>query len=103
MDLALPTNPNTTSAITTAVDDTHMSLPNRRDSANNAESFSSPYCVGDQVEITNKVRRLFNRTPTRRDRIGTITKVSDKKIEFITENDTSTWRAPHNLKKLDQL
>jgi hypothetical protein len=65
IDLVLPTNPNTTSATTTAVDDTHTSLPNRRDSANNASLFQARIVLVIELRFTNKVHRLFNRTPTR--------------------------------------
>jgi hypothetical protein len=56
--------------------------------------------VGDRVEITNKVRRLFNRTPTNKDRSSTVIKVSEKRIDLITDNGTETWRAPHNLRRI---
>jgi hypothetical protein len=60
------------------------------------------FSVGDRVEITNKVRRLFNRTPTRRDRTTIVVGVAETRIDIITDNGTETWRAPHNLKKLEK-
>jgi hypothetical protein len=62
------------------------------------------FLVGDRVctrvEITNKVRRLFNRTPTNKDRSLTVIKVSEKRIDLITDNGTETWTAPHNLRRI---
>jgi hypothetical protein len=104
IDRSLPSVPpesSSNTAVTTAFNDGPPSVSNRRESIDITESPPSTYSVGDRIEITNKVRRLFNRTPTRRDRIGTVTRVTEKKVEFVTDNGTSTWRAPHNLKRID--
>jgi Nitrile hydratase beta subunit len=105
IDLALPsigTQPNCNTTDIFVGNDNHSTVSNRQDNIDNADQAEASYSVGDCIEITNKVRKLFNRTPTRRDRIGTVMKVSEKKVEFVTDNGTNAWRAPHNLKKLKE-
>jgi hypothetical protein len=105
IDLALPSaasEGDRNTASTSILDDGHSGPSNIRGNTDDTGHTDITYYVGDRIEITNKVRRLFNRTPTRRDHTGTVTKVSDKKVEFVTDNGTSTWRAPHNLRKLKE-
>jgi hypothetical protein len=65
-----------------------------------ASGHQEQYRVGDRVEITNKVRWLFNCTPIRRDCDAMVIGVADHRIDIVTDNSTETWRAPPNLRKL---
>jgi hypothetical protein len=62
----------------------------------------SPYFkIGDRIAIKNKIIRPVNRPLNRGDRTATVTKATLERIEFRTTNGTETWRAPHNVRKLD--
>ena len=54
--------------------------------------------------IRNKVIKPTTCTDTawtkEKERIATVTFVSEKQIHFITDNGTRTWRGPNNLSKL---
>ena len=62
--------------------------------------------VGDRIKIKNKVKKPQN-WPTDKEwtesneRSATITKITDKQVHYITDNGNHTWRAPHNLRKIN--
>ena len=61
---------------------------------------------GDRVTIKNKIRKpatCSNETEwtKEKERIATVTRVTNEQIHFVTDNGTKTWRAPNNLSKLN--
>jgi hypothetical protein len=58
--------------------------------------------VGDQVTITNKVKRPINRPLNRGDLTAVVLKVAPSRVDIRTSNGTTTWRAPHNLRQRQQ-
>lgn len=60
---------------------------------------------GDRVTIKNKIRRPATCTDEtewtkEKERVATVTRVTNDQIHFVTDNGTRTWRAPNNLSKL---
>ena len=57
--------------------------------------------VGDLVLITNKITHLAsNRRPTSKDRVGSVTKLTDKRVKIKTHNGHDTSRCPSNVTRL---
>lgn len=59
--------------------------------------------TGTRILILNKIRTPVNRKRDPsfnlyRERFGTVTHISGTQIHFVTDNDTHTWRAAHNLR-----
>jgi hypothetical protein len=62
---------------------------------------------GDRVRIQNRVRKPATWTSETewteaKERLATVTRVTQEQIHFVTENGTRTWRAPNNLKLLNR-
>ena len=62
--------------------------------ADEAET-ARPFAVGDRVKILNNVR--YFGLPSARDRTGTVTKITAKRVFLQTDNGNETNRAPKNL------
>ena len=69
-----------------------------------AQSAASPpntgtaaFRIGERVRITNIVKNPFGRPATDRDRVGTVTKITKKRVFLITDSGTVTNRSPSNL------
>jgi hypothetical protein len=58
------------------------------------------YYIGDHVQITNPTRGLIGRPVTNRDRVGTVTKITRKRVFLQTDSGINTNRAPENLQRL---
>jgi hypothetical protein len=58
------------------------------------------YYIGDCVRITNPTRGLIGRPVTDRDRVGTVTKITRKRVFLQTDNGINTNHAPENLQRL---
>ena len=61
---------------------------------------------GDRIRIKNRVRKPATWTndtewTEAKERLATVTRVSQGQIHFITDNGTLTWRAPNNVRRLD--
>jgi hypothetical protein len=61
---------------------------------------------GDRVTIKNKIRRPAtcsdeSKWTKEKERVATVTRVTNDQIHFVTDNGTKTWRAPNNLSKLN--
>ena len=53
--------------------------------------------------IKNRIGQIpFGRRPSIKDRAGTITKITKKRVHITTCNGTNTSRAPHNITHLSQ-
>ena len=60
---------------------------------------------GDRIRITNLIRKPLNWPEgapwtEENERKATVTRVTDKQVHFRTDNGRTTWRAPHNIKKI---
>jgi hypothetical protein len=56
--------------------------------------------IGDRVRIKNKIQKPATAGPSwseARERAATVTKVTPEQVHVITDNGTTTWRAPNNL------
>jgi hypothetical protein len=67
----------------------------------------STISVGDRVRIKNKIRKPQHWPADKgwtdsKERTATVTKTTPTQIHFTTYNRTQTWRAPHNLQKIQQ-
>lgn len=60
-------------------------------------SSSRAFRIGSRIEITNKVGLRLGPTPSAQDRRGTVTKVTNSRVYFTTDNGQNTWRAHKNL------
>jgi hypothetical protein len=58
------------------------------------------YQIGDRVRITNQSRNLIGKAVTERDWVGTVIKITRKRVFLRTDNGTNTNRAPKNLQWL---
>ena len=59
------------------------------------------FCLGCRVEIINGVKsKRSRRTVTIEDRQGTVYKLTDTRVCFITDNGDNTWRAYKNIRVL---
>ena len=67
---------------------------------NGADREAARYYIGDRVQITNPTRGLIGRPVTDRDRVGTVTKITRKRVFLQTDNGVNTNRAPENLQRL---
>jgi hypothetical protein len=67
---------------------------------NGADREAARYYIGDRVRITNPMRGLIGRPVTDRDRVGTVTKITRKRVFLQTDNGVNTNRAPENLQRL---
>jgi len=61
--------------------------------------------AGDRIRITNRIRKPSNWPEgapwtEENERKATVTRVTDKQVHFRTDNGTTTWRAPRNVKKI---
>lgn len=65
-----------------------------------ADREAARYYIGDRVRIVNPTRGLIGRPVTDRDRIGTVTKITRKRVFLQTDNGVNTNRAPENLRHL---
>jgi len=65
-------------------------------SESNATS-TREFCVGDRVRIANAVRSPLGRPVNEGDRVGTVTKVTCKRVFLVTGNGGTTSHAPTNL------
>jgi hypothetical protein len=80
---------------------------NNRANTDTTSAPDSTLSVGDRVRIKNKTRKPQH-WPTdkqwtdSKERTATVTKTTPTKIYFTTDNGTQTWRAPHNLQKIQQ-
>jgi hypothetical protein len=62
---------------------------------------------GDRVRVKNRVRKPATWTSTTewteaKERVATVTRVTQDQIHFVTENGTRTWRAPNNVQRLNK-
>ena len=73
------------------------SLIERIEHLSQRENKQRPFKTGDRVLITNEIKLKRNTTVTRKDRAGTITKVTPKRIYILTDNGKKTWRAHKNV------
>ena len=67
------------------------------------ETEDLPYRVGDRVYITNRVRKPVFAKPSwtaRAERRASVTKIRGNRVHFKTDNGTTTWRSPENLRPL---
>ena len=67
----------------------------------------SNFKVGDRVQILNQFKKPAvwdnsKRWSEAEAKTATVTKVREGQIFFLTDNGVSTWRAPNNLKELQQ-
>jgi hypothetical protein len=67
---------------------------------NGANREAARYYIGDCLRITNPTRGLISRPVTDRDRVGTVTKITRKRVFLQTDNGVNTNRAPENLQRL---
>ena len=58
--------------------------------------------IGDRVRITNAIRSPLGRPANEGDRVGTVTKVTRKRVFLVTGNGGSTNRAPTNLRIINR-
>ncbi len=65
---------------------------------NISDDTTTPFKIGDSVEITNSITSPVNRIADINDRRGTIYKITKKRIFIRTINGGNTRRAPQNLK-----
>jgi multidrug resistance efflux pump len=81
---------------------------------NKAPAVTTEYASSDRVRITNKIMQpahyegAWNETARERERRATVTQVVAAKpktptqVWFLTDNGTSTWRAPKNLVRFER-
>jgi hypothetical protein len=67
---------------------------------NGANREAARYYIGDRVRITNPTRGRIGRPVTDRDRVGTVTKITRKRVFLQTDNSVNTNRAPENFLRL---
>jgi len=60
------------------------------------------FCIGDRVEITNKVKSLFGRSVTINDPRGTVTKLTAQRVVIQTFNRAMVYRAPVNVRRISE-
>ena len=65
-----------------------------------ADREAARYYIGDRVRITNPTRGLIGRPVTDRDRVGTVTKITRKRVFLQTDNGLNTNCVPGNLQWL---
>jgi hypothetical protein len=65
-----------------------------------ADREAARYYIGDRVRITNPMHGLIGRPVTNRDQVGTVTKITRKRVFLQTDNGVNTNRAPENLQRL---
>lgn len=95
--------------------DTKMELINAQHRKANDKPRASPeYATGDRVRILNKIVRpaqyngIWDETARERERQATVTRVvaarpkTPTQVWFVTDNDTTTWRAPKHLERLER-
>ena len=62
---------------------------------------------GNRIRIKNRVRKPAMWTSENdewteaKERLATVTQVTQEQIHFVTDNGTRTWRAPNNVRRLD--
>jgi hypothetical protein len=61
---------------------------------------AADYRIGDHVRIVNQSRGLISKAVTKCDRVGTVTKITRKRVFLRTDNGTNTNGAPKNLWQL---
>ena len=77
--------------------------PKRADqSARSQSAAEDPFQVGQKVLIKNRLGQILGRTPSIKDRVGTVVKITKKRIHIKTINGSDTSRAPHNVTRLTQ-
>jgi hypothetical protein len=69
-------------------------------SSTGADSEAANYRIGDRVRVTNQSRGILGRQVTDRDCVGTVTKITKKRVFLRTDNGTNTNRAPENLRRI---
>ncbi len=56
---------------------------------------------GDRVRIINRINKYLGRIIVQKDRVGTVTKITqagkETKVHILTDNHIKTWRYPRNL------
>lgn len=57
---------------------------------------------GDKVNIITKVNPPAGSRPSRRDSVGTILSITPKRVKVRTESGITTYRAPHNVSKIQK-
>jgi hypothetical protein len=67
---------------------------------NGADIEAARYYIGDRIRITNPMRGLIGRPVTDQDQVGTVTKITRKRVFLQTDNGINTNRAPENLQQL---
>jgi hypothetical protein len=67
---------------------------------NGANREAARYYIGDHVRITKPTRGLIGKPETDRDRVGTVTKITRKRVFLQTDNGINTNRVPENLQRL---
>ncbi len=67
---------------------------------NGANREAARYYIGDRVRITNPMRGLIGRPVTDQDWVGTVTKITRKRVFLQTDNGVNTNRVPKNLQRL---
>jgi hypothetical protein len=67
---------------------------------NGADREAARYYIGDRVRITNPTHGLIGRPVTDRDQVGTVTKITRKRVFLQTDNSVNTNHAPENLQRL---
>ena len=74
-----------------------------RSTASAPQETDTSFRTGQRVLIKNRIGQLpFGRRPSIKDRAGTITKITKKRIHITTCNGTDTSRAPHNISTLTE-
>jgi hypothetical protein len=61
---------------------------------------AADYRIGDHVRIVNQSHGLIGKAVTKRDQVGTVTKIMRKGVFLRTDNGMNTNRAPENLWQL---
>ena len=72
----------------------------KREKAAAVASTDVLWAIGQRVRIINKITHPATREADEGDRKATITSVRPGRIDIITDNGVSTWRAPKNLAAL---
>ena len=66
------------------------------------EKKEAPFRTGQKVLIKNRLAHTYIGRTSIKDRLGTVTKITKKRVHLTTCNGSETSRAPHNLKLLTQ-
>jgi cell division septum initiation protein DivIVA len=61
---------------------------------------AADYRIGDCIRIVNQSCGLIGKAVTKRDWVGTVTKITRKRVFLRTDNRTNTNGAPENLRQL---